>query len=907
MERLNALNIRNRGLVTALFAYDDDFIDEGLRKLTLEQALFVYLQKKKYETIVFYSTANGFYSFDADMLGNFLSPVNEGGMPLGDVVVEQSPAGHSTGRRKFTRRRGGQNIGETVSGNVNVSRQNLNTTPDPFGRFKTRSIGDRNANMAEFGYNLRERKHLAVIVMASEDAPEFDPIQTNNLGTQLRDIEQYGRQQSNDNRLIIVIPADKCRENIMKCFNQQDHPIASIFLGGTFYNRFVQTVKIDKKDVETVNPQSTMVLSPPTKTDVKRVLMYSRVVTGLEKPVDWPHIDDICEQLSLGKQHKVTTMSQIMAEKKEYTYDAFKDERIKSRGSDINSLNQLIGLQGVKDQIQRFIDRIKLSRSRGEDITHMNKHMVFYGNPGTGKTTVARIVAGILKDLGLLKKGHLVEVSREHLVAGYVGQTAIQTRHVIDSALDGVLFVDEAYTLAGGDNDFGPEALNTLMTRMENDCHRLVVILAGYEQEMEKVYRVNPGLMSRLPNKIYFPDYNADELKQIFMLTARKRYTITPEVDILLNEIMAHVVDYNKCQYEKMKAKQAIQTGTNIVPSTMYFKFGNGRWVRNMLELIEGKVAARMAFSDTSVLIPEDFINLGLEELQDFTPGRRQEMMEQQESGMERLNAMIGLTQLKKEVKKLVKQARYAQMLKQQGMPIPHGIVSRHMVFLGNPGTGKTTVARILADIYYELGLLQKRTIVEVDRSKLVAQYEGQTGPRVNEIFDSALGGILFIDEAYALVRDSQRDSFGQEALDTLVKRIEDDKDKLVVILAGYDREMREFIAKNSGLKSRFNTYIHFQDYTSEEMLKILLCFLHDRGLETSAEVEEKLAIFVNQELVKTSCESGNGRWARNLADKLYEAHTSYCVDTGVFSSSLSNEELELGLRDFDQSQLKEY
>lgn len=905
MERLNTLNICNRGLVTALFAYDDDFIDQGLRKLTLEQALFVYLQNNGYETIVFYSTANGFYSFDADMLGNFLSPVNDSVLSLEDVVVEQSPVGHSTGRRKFTRRRGTQNLCEDISGNVNVTHQNLNTTPDPFGRFKTRSVGDRNANMAEFGYNLRERRHLALIVMASEDAPEFDPIQTNILGTQLRDIEQYGRQRGNDNRLIIVIPADKCRENIMKCFSQHDHPIASIFLEGTFHNRFVQTMKMEKgEDVETVNSQSTMVLAPPTKTDIKRVVMYARMKTGLEKPVDWLHIDDICEQLSLGRQHKLTTISLMMEKKQEYTYDAFKKDRIRSHGSDIYSLNQLVGLDGVKNQIQEFINRIELRRSRGEDITHMNKHMVFYGSPGTGKTTVARIVAGILKELGLVSKGHLVEVGRADLVAGYVGQTAIRTRQVIDSAIDGVLFVDEAYQLAdGGENDFGREAVNALLARMENDRHRLVVILAGYEQDMERLYNINEGIRSRINTYLDFKDYTADELKQIFMLTARKYYSIPPETDKLLDEMMAHVVEYKDRLYELQRAQQTSHPEMGYTMHASNYKFGNGRWVRNLLELIEGKVAARQRWSDTSKLLPEDFVGLKMDELQNFVPGKQLRDEEQQEKGLSRIKAMIGLTQLKGEVAKIVKQARYAQMLEQQGMPVPHGIISRHMVFLGNPGTGKTTVARIMADIYYELGLLQKRTIVEVDRSKLVAEYEGQTAPRVNKVFDSALGGVLFVDEAYSLVR-SKQDPFGQEALDTLVKRIEDDKDKLVVILAGYDREMREFIAKNSGLKSRFSTYIHFQDYTPNEMLQILLGFLNERGLDVPSDAKERLSDFINHELSNASGESGNGRWARNLADKLYEAHTSHCVDTNSFSSSLSDEEIDAGLDDFMQSQL---
>lgn len=906
MERLNALEIRDRGLVTALFAYDDDFIDPGLRKLTLEQALFIYLQNNGYEIIVFYSTANGFYSFDSNMLGTFLSPVNEGGASLDDVIVEESPAGHSTGRRKFMRR-GRKNLGEAVSKKVNVTRQNLNTNPDPYGRFKTRSVGDRNANMAEFGYNLRERRHLAIIVMASEDAPEFDPTQTNILGTQLRDTEQYGRQRDNDNRLIIVIPADKCRENIMKCFNQHDHPISSVFLGGTFHNRFVQTMKMEKgEDVETVNPQSTMVLSPPTKIDIIRVLMCARMQTGLRKVVDWIHIDDICEQLSLGKQHKLTKISSMMEKKQEYTYDAFKNDRVKSRGSDINSLNQLVGLEEVKTQIQEFINRIQLRRSRGEDITHMNKHMVFYGSPGTGKTTVARIVAGILKDLGLVSKGHLVEVGRADLVAGYVGQTAIRTRQVIDSAIDGVLFVDEAYQLAdGGENDFGREAVNALLARMENDRHRLVVILAGYEQDMERLYNINEGIRSRINTYLDFKDYTADELKQIFMLTACKYYSIPSETDKLLDEMMAHVVEYKERRYEQQESQKSARPDFGSTMHISNYKFGNGRWVRNLLEFIEGKVAARQSWSDTTKLLPEDLLGLKIDELQDFVPGKEHRDTEKQGKGMNRINAMIGLTQLKSEVAKIVKQVRYAQMLEQQGMPVPRGIVSRHMVFLGNPGTGKTTVARIMADIYYELGLLQKRTIVEVDRSKLVAEYEGQTAPRVNKIFESALGGVLFIDEAYSLVR-SRQDPFGQEALDTLVKRIEDDKGKLVVILAGYDREMRDFIAKNSGLKSRFSTYIHFQDYTPDEMLQILLGFLREKELEVPSDAKEKLSAFINKELSNTSSESGNGRWARNLADKLYEAHTSHCVDTNSFSSSLSDEEIDAGLDDFIQSQLKD-
>ena len=191
----------------------------------------------------------------------------------------------------------------------------------------------------------------------------------------------------------------------------------------------------------------------------------------------------------------------------------------------------------MKQQIESLKDYIEMCLERGDDITEMNKHLVFYGNPGTGKTTVARIIAGIYKDMGLVSKGHLVEVSREHLVAGYVGQTAIKTSNVIDSALDGILFVDEAYRLAdGGENDFGKEAINTLLARMENDRKRLVVIFAGYEKDMNRLFEMNDGLTSRVNSYINFDDYDAGQLKQIFLLSARKKYTITPEVDAVLDE-----------------------------------------------------------------------------------------------------------------------------------------------------------------------------------------------------------------------------------------------------------------------------------------------------------------------------------------------------------------------------------
>ena len=189
-------------------------------------------------------------------------------------------------------------------------------------------------------------------------------------------------------------------------------------------------------------------------------------------------------------------------------------------------------------------------------------HCVFTGNPGTGKTTVARIIASIYKDLGILKKGHLVETDRSGLVAEYVGQTAIKTNKIVDSALDGALFIDEAYSLVqGAKEDFGQEAISTLLKRMEDDRNRLVVILAGYGTEMQTFIDSNPGLQSRFNRYIHFPDYTANELEQIFLLNAKNnQYTLDDEALMKLEDSMSSVVEH--------KDKN----------------FGNARFVRNLFE-----------------------------------------------------------------------------------------------------------------------------------------------------------------------------------------------------------------------------------------------------------------------------------------------------------------------------------
>lgn len=267
-------------------------------------------------------------------------------------------------------------------------------------------------------------------------------------------------------------------------------------------------------------------------------------------------INEICNQKNTAETQQVQT-----EDKKEQTAP----QQAEPAKPALELLDELIGLEGVKAEIHKLHNYVKIQRKReacGMQSVPLAVHCVFTGNPGTGKTTVARILAEIFKDLGLLKKGHLVETDRSGLVAEYVGQTAVKTNKIIDSALDGVLFIDEAYTLAsGGSNDYGHEAVATLLKRMEDNRDRLIVIIAGYKDEMQKFIDMNPGLQSRFTRYINFEDYNALSLARIFHLNAtRYGYTLSPDAERRLNTVLTDMV-LHKDEH-----------------------FGNAREVRNLFE-----------------------------------------------------------------------------------------------------------------------------------------------------------------------------------------------------------------------------------------------------------------------------------------------------------------------------------
>jgi len=517
----------------------------------------------------------------------------------------------------------------------------------------------------------------------------------------------------------------------------------------------------------------------------------------------------------------------------------------------IKELDQMIGLDPVKEAVRDLVKRTNenLQRQRqGLQTAESTMHMVFTGNPGTGKTTVARIIGKIYSELGLLSKGQFIEADKDSLVSEYSGGTVKKTTELLESAYGGVLFIDEAYTLANDKSGGGKEAVDTLLKLMEDHRDDLVVIVAGYQKEMNEFIGMNPGLRSRFKNFIFFPDYNADELTEIFKKTCKDNDYI-PTVECI------------------KKARECFAAMYNHRSAC----FANGREVRNFFENAVNRQSKRLSAignktdADMMTLIPEDLF--------DSQP----EITEMGSSALTELDSLIGLESVKKEIRTIINITKNNLDRQRQGLKASE--TTMHMVFTGNPGTGKTTVARLIGRVYKELGILTKGQFVEADRSMLVGQYVGETAIKTEKLVESALGGVLFIDEAYSLASGSgSSNDYGKEAVDTLLKMMEDHRDNLVVIAAGYQNEMNDFINMNPGLKSRFKNFIDFPDYNGSEMTTIFLklCKDHDYVLteDCIAAVQEhfedlyqhRTAGFANGREVRNYFETVTANQANRLA-----------------------------------------
>ncbi len=528
----------------------------------------------------------------------------------------------------------------------------------------------------------------------------------------------------------------------------------------------------------------------------------------------------------------------------------------------------LIGQAAAKAALDQMISMARLNQERTARKLapfQVTLHAVFAGSPGTGKTTFARFYAQEVKRLGLLKSGHLVEVSRTDLVAEFVGQTAAKTTAMVKKALGGILFIDEAYSLKNSKDDaYGQECIDTLVKQIEDHRNDLVVILAGYTEEMRNFLHTNTGLASRIPNFIMFEDYSDEELGLIFDSMLRKiGMTLSPQNRAFVIRQIA----------QKRKARS----------------FGNAREVRNIMERSLSQAAMRLSGKDLKSLPDAELTTLIYSDFTESAVDHGDQPPDQAPaSAVDKLNALTGLSKVKSEIRRLADYLKLSQ--KRSGGKVPADL-NMHMVFTGNPGTGKSTVARLLGEIYRELGMLGGGHVVEVDRAGLVAGFVGQTAIKTKEKISEALGGVLFIDEAYALKQDGfGGDNFGQESIDALLKSMEDHRGKFAVVFAGYPAPMDTFLESNPGLKSRVANIIEFEDFKIEELIKIAKDFATVAGFTLSTGGEEALKKRL-EEGSKQTRTFGNAREARNLIEKAFKHQAERLLKERDIAS-LTQEEL---------------
>ncbi len=782
---------------------EDIFVNQKLQELTFEEAIYEELKRQRFERVVFYSPHRSIFFFDeksADL--SRLSGVSP--------KAKSSPAELSMGPLQ----------------EVKVFRGQAVQVEGP-----RRGIGDVHA-LRMLDKILRETSagQAAVVFLQAETSLRF----FEDLRTLAGLVGDWSRLPStNPNRVYFAFSVDDFA-GLSSIANEIAIPeLRSAILRKT--TQPTQAFHIKK-------------IGTPELDEIQRITALVQKRTGLT--IVEVEFDHICHRMvNEGRQARFWMRKLVEIQRLDWEtvrqlgwFTAIKD----SLTSVWERLDNLVGLEAVKLRIREIAAWLKIARQRGdfesENADFPNLHMIFTGNPGTGKTTAARLFGELFFELGLLKRGHLVEVRASDLIAEHVGGTAIKTNGVVDRALDGVLFIDEAYALVEDERGgFGREAVDTLLTRLEDDRRRLVVIAAGYPEKMEHFRQANPGLARRFPaeNIIFFADFSANELWTILrQFLEAKSIPLSPEFEPVLRDVVI----------ELHRRKDAA--------------FGNAGEMRNLAEALDQKRAFRIANS-----AGEAHPELLVEDL----PATYQYLLAKpnltsSQVFLQDLDRLTGLAQVKQRLSELAQRVEfeYTRYMLTGGKSRRPAL--QHLLFTGKPGTGKTSVARLVGQFYKNLGLLRKGHCIEVSRADLVAGYVGQTAMKTMEKIRSALDGVLFIDEAYALDRGADND-FGAEAIDVLVKAMEDYRDRLLVIAAGYPREMKNFVRRNPGLQSRFGPPLVFEDFTADELAQIFSQALIDEGYELSDEILVKAREYLLEEKNQENERFGNARSALRLAD----------------------------------------
>lgn len=607
----------------------------------------------------------------------------------------------------------------------------------------------------------------------------------------------------------------------------------------------------------------------PRRDEIRNALNRVRLLRQL--PVDWQQFGRLVDQISQrwlnrSADEGVGKLTNLLRTLNGITALDANSLRSLTGESDatpaLQRLQNLRGLEAVAEQIGRIIRHTaaslankppsttgtpvslnvqRLQPRQANSVKGKNLHIALKGRPGTGKTTSARLIAEAYREAGLLESGHLVEVTREDLVAAYVGQTSIQTAQFVNDAMGGVLFIDEVqrFVTPEGSADFGREAIQTLVKAMEDHMGEFALIVATYPEEMDGFLNLDAGLRRRFSqaNILDIPDYTPDVLEHIFrQMVAAQGLSLSPELEQGLGGF-----------FHNWYVDRDINT------------FGNAGDVRELVRGMDGRRPERIVRDN----LPPDSADSQMLAVADIPPTLQANFKparsDDPDTVMHELNQLVGLHSVKELV---TAQLQHLQVQQLRGGDAH--LAPGHYLFTGNPGTGKTTVARMMGQVFRSLGLLKRGHVVEVKRADLVAGYVGQTALKTREKIREAFDGILFIDEAYQLQQGHETD-FGREAIEALVADMENERHRLCIIAAGYPAPMQRFIDSNPGLASRFTTSIPFEDYSAAELVQIFKLQAQSAHLTLAEGMETALLDAFTYRVRHKDEHFGNGREARKL------------------------------------------
>lgn len=496
----------------------------------------------------------------------------------------------------------------------------------------------------------------------------------------------------------------------------------------------------------------------------------------------------------------------------------------------LNELYEFIGLDNLKQSLVDFLTYLNfISERKKKGIKTDEKlelHCLFLGNPGTGKTSVARLFGKILKAMGVLENGHVIEVDRAGLVGQYIGETAIKTDKIISEALGGILFIDEAYSLkkANTSSDFGQEAIDILLKRMEDFKGKFIVIAAGYPYLMNEFIESNPGLKSRFTHTFNFDDYTPEQLVQIFKLFASKEeYELDSSAEEFLLKQISEIYKSRDEYFGNARLIRKIFAETKIQLSKRYQAVSESERTNFPLNIIKIEDVRNSLSRFGSVISSKETDNKNVEKVS------------------EKINELIGLDNFKREMAEIIKLARYYS---EEGENLSEKF-NYHFLFVGKNSAGQNISAKLLSELFYALRITSKNEFYEYDVRQFIGNDIYQTADRTQKIFDKAKGSVLFIKDFDFVFSDkSLNQSIISEFANNVSQRLQTDAGKTIVIAETSLNFPYNIPTAYHYLKNFFSKTIAFDDYTPDELLEIFISMIKDKKLSLSENSAELLRKF---------------------------------------------------------------